>query len=109
MATTALPLPRLIRRSAHAPWVLIGLSVAVAAVLALPLVFLIVTAHNAGASEVWHLIDRRLTATLLWNTVRLSLVVTALCAVIGTAAAYFVERRFRTSLSRSAGRRCRLT
>ena len=29
---------------------------------------------------------------LLWNTVRLTVVVTALCAVIGTAAAWFVER-----------------
>jgi iron(III) transport system permease protein len=72
--------------------VLIGLSVGVAAVLALPLIFLIVLAHNAGAHEVWRLMDRQLTVTLLWNTVRLSVVVTLLCAVIGTAAAYFVER-----------------
>ena len=39
-----------------------------------------------------NLIFRSLTATLLWNTVRLTVVVTVLCAVIGTAAAWFVER-----------------
>jgi iron(III) transport system permease protein len=35
---------------------------------------------------------RSLTASLLWNTVRLTGAVTVLCAVIGTAAAWFVER-----------------
>ena len=39
-----------------------------------------------------HLIWRPLTATLLWNTVRLLVVVTFLCAVIGTLAAWCVER-----------------
>jgi iron(III) transport system permease protein len=62
------------------------------AVLALPLAFLITEASNAGTDNVWHLIWRSLTATLLWNTVRLTVVVTILCAVIGTLAAYFVER-----------------
>jgi iron(III) transport system permease protein len=64
----------------------------VVAVLALPLAFLITEATNAGASNVWHLIWRSLTATLLWNTVRLTVVVTILCAIIGTLAAYCVER-----------------
>jgi len=65
---------------------------AVAAVLALPLVFLLIEARGAGAATVTHLIFRRLTADLLWNTVRLTVVVTALCAVVGTAAAWCVER-----------------
>ena len=39
-----------------------------------------------------HLIFRSLTLTLLWNTVRLTVVVTLLCAVIGIAAAWCVER-----------------
>ena len=38
------------------------------------------------------LIFRPLTRTLLWNTVRLTVVVTVLCAVIGTLAAWCVER-----------------
>ena len=46
----------------------------------------------SGLSNVWHLIWRSLTASLLWNTVRLTFVVTILCAVIGTLAAYGVER-----------------
>jgi iron(III) transport system permease protein len=71
---------------------LIAASLAVACVLALPLVFLLIEARGAGTAAVVHLIFRRLTADLLWNTVRLTVVVTVLCAVIGTAAAWCVER-----------------
>jgi iron(III) transport system permease protein len=74
------------------PWLLLALSAAVAVVLALPLCFLLVEAHGAGLSTIWNLIFRSLTATLLWNTVRLTVVVTVLCALIGTSAAWFVER-----------------
>ena len=62
------------------------------AALALPLAFLLTEASDAGPTKVWHLIWRSLTAQLLWNTVRLTIVVTVLCAVIGTLAAYGVER-----------------
>ncbi len=71
---------------------LLGASVVVAAVLLAPLVFLGVEAAGAGLREVADLIFRPLTATLLWNTVRLTVVVTFLCAVIGTLAAWCVER-----------------
>jgi ABC-type sulfate transport system permease component/ABC-type uncharacterized transport system YnjBCD ATPase subunit len=64
----------------------------VAAVLALPLVFLLIEASGAGLSEVTRLIFRPLTWSLLWNTVRLTAVVTVACAVVGTAAAWCVER-----------------
>jgi iron(III) transport system permease protein len=74
------------------PWGLITLSVAVAIVLALPLVFLLIDAQGAGTLTIVHLIFRSLTARLLWNTIRLTAVVTVLCAVIGTATAWFVER-----------------
>ncbi len=74
------------------PWVLLALSVAVAVVLVAPLCFLLIEAHGAGTSTIVNLIFRSLTASLLWNTVRLTVVVTVLCAVIGTAAAWFVER-----------------
>jgi iron(III) transport system permease protein len=83
-----MPAPRRGRR----PVVLLAVSSLVAAILALPLVFLLIEAHGAGASELAHLIFRPLTATLLWNTIRLTVVVTAACAVIGTAAAWCVER-----------------
>jgi iron(III) transport system permease protein len=64
----------------------------IAAVLALPLIFLLIEASASGAAADARLIFRPLTAELLWNTVRLTVVVTALCGVIGTAAAWTVER-----------------
>src|SRR5271163_4019493 len=77
---------------ARRPWGLITLSAGVTVVLALPLVFLLIEAHGAGTSTIVNLVFRSLTATLLWNTLRLTVVVTFLCAVIGTATAWFVER-----------------
>jgi iron(III) transport system permease protein len=79
-------------RAPARPWVLLVLSVAVAVVLVAPLAFLLIEAHGSGTSTILSLIFRSLTASLLWNTVRLTVVVTALCAVIGTTAAWFVER-----------------
>jgi iron(III) transport system permease protein len=72
--------------------VLLAISSLVAALLAMPLVFLLIEAHGAGLSDVARLIFRPLTGMLLWNTVRLAVAVTAACAVIGTAAAWCVER-----------------
>jgi iron(III) transport system permease protein len=71
---------------------LVILSVLVAAVLLVPLAFLLVEAAGVGVGQVGSLIDSQLTVQLLWNTVRLSVVVTALCAVIGTGAAWLTER-----------------
>jgi iron(III) transport system permease protein len=65
---------------------------AVAVVLLAPLVFLLIEAGGAGTSTVLHLIFRSLTASLLWNTIRLTVAVTVLCAIIGTLAAWCVER-----------------
>jgi iron(III) transport system permease protein len=67
-------------------------SVVVAALLLSPLAFLVMEAQSAGLHEVLDLVFRQLTLTLLWNTVRLTVVVTVLCAVIGTLAAWCVER-----------------
>jgi iron(III) transport system permease protein len=74
------------------PRLLLLVSGLVAAVLVLPLAFLILEAVGAGSSSLPALIFRSLTGTLLWNTIRLTLVVTVLCAIIGTAAAWCVER-----------------
>jgi len=85
--------PRPVRaRRAGRPAVLLAVSGLVAALLAVPLVFLLIEAHGAGPADVAHLIVRPLTGQLLWNTVRLTVVVTAVCAVIGTATAWCVER-----------------
>jgi iron(III) transport system permease protein len=82
-------------RLARAParsGLLVATSLAVVAVLILPLIFLFVEAAGSGAANAVHLMWRALTVSLLWNTVRLTIVVTLLCAVIGTLAAYGVER-----------------
>jgi iron(III) transport system permease protein len=79
-------------RRAHRPVALLTLSCLVAAVLALPLAFLLIEASGAGFGNVLHLVFRPLTWSLLWNTVRLTVAVTILCAVIGTAGAWCVER-----------------
>jgi iron(III) transport system permease protein len=74
------------------PWFLLLASGAVAVVLLVPLVFLLIEASGVGLRAVAATIWRPLTRTLLWNTVQLTVVVTALCAVIGTLAAWCVER-----------------
>jgi len=79
-------------RRGPAPWFLITASGLVALVLFVPLVFLLVEAHGAGTGSIGHLIWRSLTRTLLWNTVQLTVTVMAACAVIGTLAAWCVER-----------------
>jgi iron(III) transport system permease protein len=69
----------------------LGATIAAALVL-LPLAFVVVQAQNSGWSEVRHLLLRHSVAVLLWNTVRLTLACTSLCALIGVAAAWCVER-----------------
>jgi iron(III) transport system permease protein len=95
MATIAPAAPVAVRprsRPPRPPGALIAVSALIAAIMALPLVFLFILAHHAGFAEVRALMTRQLTLTLLWNTVRLTVVVTALCAVIGTATAWCIER-----------------
>jgi iron(III) transport system permease protein len=79
-------------RRARRPAGLLAISTAIAALLAVPLVFLLIEAHGAGWSTVASQIFRPLTGTLLWNTVQLTIAVTVLCAIIGTATAWLVER-----------------
>ena len=69
-----------------------GLAAVAAALCLIPLVFLCVQATQAGWSPLARLLFRSLTAHLLLNTVELAVCVTALCAVIGTAAAFATER-----------------
>ena len=74
------------------PWLLATTSVLVAAALLTPLTLIVIQAVQAGWHEVWPILDRSFVATLLWNSVRLAVVVTVLCAVIGTGAAWLTER-----------------
>jgi iron(III) transport system permease protein len=76
----------------HGPPVLIALAVLVSIAVVLPLVFLVVQAFGEGWATLQPLLFRSLTAQLIWNTVSLTVVVTFLCACIGTLAAWFLER-----------------
>jgi len=73
-------------------FVLAGTAVLVACAVLLPLAFLVLQAAQSGWSVLSPLLFRHLTAQLLWNTVRLTVAVTFLCAVIGVAAAWCTER-----------------
>jgi len=79
------------RRQGLPPLLTLGAAVVTLVVL-LPLVFLVVQALQVGWAELRQLLFRHLTAVLVWNTVTLVVVVTALCIVVGTLAAWFVER-----------------
>jgi iron(III) transport system permease protein len=74
------------------PWTLVGGSALIAAALLLPVLFLVLQAAHAGWHDVFHLLFRRLTRVLLVNTIELSVAVSAACAVLGTGAAFLVER-----------------
>jgi iron(III) transport system permease protein len=74
------------------PHLLVVVALVVAVAVILPIVFLIVQAAQVGWGALDPLLFRSLTAQLLWNTVSLTVVVTFLCAVVGTLAAWFVER-----------------
>lgn len=74
------------------PWLLASTSVLVVVALLSPLGLIVAQAVQAGWAQLWDLLDRAFVATLLWNAVRLAIVVTALCAVIGTGAAWLTER-----------------
>ena len=74
------------------PAALLGAGLAVAAVVLLPLAFLVLQAAQVGWKELQPLLFRHLTVKLLWNTVRLTFSVTLCCAVIGVAAAWCTER-----------------
>ncbi len=86
------PLPTRVPARSRTPLVLWACALAVAALLALPLVYVVAEASQTGWSEVLHLVFRRFTLGLLWNTLRLSAVVTVACAAIGTATAWLVEK-----------------
>jgi iron(III) transport system permease protein len=79
-------------RRRRVPLLLASTSVLVVVVLLSPLALIVAQAAQTGWAQLWALLDRAFVATLLWNAVRLALVVTALCAVIGTGAAWLTER-----------------
>ncbi|MHB8532187.1 MAG: ABC transporter permease, partial [Solirubrobacteraceae bacterium] len=97
--STAAPLEPIGERLTHTwsgrrRWPLVsvaGGSLAAALVL-LPLVFLLVQAQQSGWDQLRRLLLRHQVAVLLWNSVRLTVACTLLCAVLGVGAAWLVER-----------------
>ncbi len=75
-----------------APPALLALAALVAVAVLTPLIFLLVQAFQTGWATLEPLLFRSLTAQLIRNTITLTVVVTVLCAVIGTLLAWFVER-----------------
>jgi iron(III) transport system permease protein len=93
-ADGAAPMPLRVarsRRSPTRPW-LFATSAFVAGITLLPLVFLVLQAHDVGAGEVRRVLWRRLSFDLLTNTVELAVCVAAATAVLGVATAWCVER-----------------
>ena len=89
--SASVPVAAVPARRARRPVGLLVVSTAIAVLLAVPLIFLLIESHRAGLGTVADQLFRPLTASLLWNTVRLAVVVTAACAVIGTTAAWLVN------------------
>jgi iron(III) transport system permease protein len=78
-------------RTGYPPLLLAG-AAAVALLALVPLWFIAVYTVDTGWAETVRLVVRGRTGELLWNTGRLIAGSVALCAVIGTAAAWLVER-----------------
>ncbi len=74
------------------PLITIAVALLAAGLVLLPLVFLVVQAQSSGWGELSRLLLRHITVVLLWNTVRLAVACTLLCAAIGVGAAWCVER-----------------
>lgn len=97
--TAAPPLPvrrgpglRSVRtRPPYPRWLLLLAAVVTVTVL-LPVAFLLWQAGHAGWGTIWPLIFRRLTWTLLLNTIELAVIVTCCSAVISVGAAWLIER-----------------
>ncbi|MGH9054365.1 MAG: ABC transporter permease, partial [Acidimicrobiales bacterium] len=89
LALPALPIRP--KRRGASPLLVAG-SALIAAALVVPLLFLVLEAAHSGWHDVLRLVFRRLTRVLLVNTVELAAAVSAASAVLGTAAAWLVER-----------------
>ena len=66
------------RRRRRFPWLLGPLSHVVVVALQSPLALIVIQSVQAGWSQIWPALDRAFVVTLLWNTVRLAILVTVL-------------------------------
>jgi iron(III) transport system permease protein len=80
------------RRRLPYPPALLAAAVLVALIALIPLFFVVAYAISVGWDDAVRLLIRPRIGELLWNTTRLALACMTLSAVIGTAAAWLVER-----------------
>ena len=80
------------RARARAPRGLFAAAALSALLVLLPIAFTFWRAASFGVGDALDLIWRPLVGELLVNTVTITVTTTLVCAVIGTAAAWFVER-----------------
>ncbi len=64
----------------------------IALFLLVPIAFLILQATEVGWGHLSSVLFRSLTVSLLWNTIRLDLLVVACAALVGVGAAWLIER-----------------
>src|SRR5580698_7972380 len=74
------------------PLLMIAGALLAAGLVLVPLLFLLLEASRSGWSQIEHLLLRHEVAVLLWNSVRLAALTTALCGLIGVGAAWCVQR-----------------
>jgi iron(III) transport system permease protein len=88
----ALTAPPAQARKTRLPVAILIAAAGVALITLIPLLFVISSAIETGWAESIRLIVRPRVGELLWNTVRLTGACMILCAIIGTFAAWIVER-----------------
>jgi iron(III) transport system permease protein len=74
------------------PLPMLAAALLVALVMMVPLLFVVGSTADIGLAEAYRLIVRPRVGQLLWNTGRLAVGCMLACAVLGTAAAWLVER-----------------
>jgi iron(III) transport system permease protein len=79
-------------RASGPPKLVLAAAAIVSIIVLAPFAITIYNAFHASLATTWHLLARPITAHLLLNTVGLGVACTLICAIIGTGAAWLVER-----------------
>lgn len=88
----AAPRPRRVRRARALPPAIVAAALVPMALIALPIVYVLIRSADAGWSGIVAELFRERTLMLFWNTSVLTFSVTGLALVIGGAAAWLTER-----------------
>jgi len=80
------------RKRYRAPWWLVVLALATVTVVSIPLLYLVVRVWGLPLENVASIFQRPRVGELAWNTISLSVAVTATTLVLGTAFAAVISR-----------------